>query len=257
MRILCILDKPTLLKSIKKASKENNFDIKTISPEDELDDYFDSYNPEVIIVQDDYEDVSIKFLIKMLKAYTAFNEGIKLLVVENSTDLEAMASFAKSHDLLMTEEESLESTLSTKVNALLNQVIAETPKAPEKEKHLSRRRRILYVSDNKFMHIIVKDACLDRGIDFIEAYDGKEALEKLKTSTPDLVLTDMDIPGLSGLDLCKSIKHSKTHSHIPVVIYSSYEKDQVLSTCNNAGADDYYEKKINPKDLIAKIEKLL
>ena len=78
----------------------------------------------------------------------------------------------------MIEEESLESTLSTKVNALLNQVIAETPKASEKEKHLSRRRRILYVSDNKFMHIIVKDACLDRGIDFIEAYDGEEALEK-------------------------------------------------------------------------------
>lgn len=255
MRILCILDKPTLLKSIKKASKENNFDIKTISPEDELDDYFNSYNPEVIIVQDGYEDVSIKFLIKMLKAYTAFNEGIKLLVVESNTDLDAIASFAKSHDLLIIEEDTLESTLSTKVNALLNQVIAETPKTPEKEKHLSRRKSILYVSDNKFMHIIVKDACLDRGIDFIEAYDGEEALEKLKINAPDLVLTDMDIPGLSGLDLCKAVKHSTSHNHIPVVIYSSYEKEDVLSTCNQAGADDYYEKKINPKDLVAKIER--
>lgn len=257
MRILCILDKPTLLKSIKKASKENNFDIKTISPEDELDTYFDTYKPEVIIVQDDYEDVSIKFLIRMLKTYTAFNEGIKLLVVENTTHLESMTTFAKTHDLFITEETTLESTLATKINAFLNQAVAEMSKTPAKEKHLNRRKRILYVSDNKFMHIIVKDACLDRGIDFIEAYDGEEALTKLKASMPDLVLTDMDIPGLSGLDLCKAIKGSQSHNHIPVVIYSSYKKEEVFTTCNKAGADGYYEKNINPKELVTKITTLL
>jgi CheY-like chemotaxis protein len=155
--------------------------------------------------------------------------------------------------MFLVDESHLESVLNTKVKALYNEKML----LEKNESHLSRRKKVLYVSDNRFMHIIVKDVCLNHSIEFQEAFDAEEALKKLKTSVPDIVLTDMDIPGLTGLELCKAIKHSEAYGHIPVIIYSSHKKTDVYEACKAAGASAYYEKNMNPKDLFAKLEAYL
>jgi len=254
MRILCILDKLSLLKTIKNCSADNDFDLKIISADDNFETYFSEFEPNVIVLQAEYEEVTIKFLVKLLKDYPAYQNTIKLLIVAEE-QINPLAAFAKDQDILLIEEASVGIALCTKVKALYKNsiIVADT----SSDEHLNRRKQILYVSDNKFMHIIVKDAFLNNAIEFLDAYDGDEALEKLKIHRPDLILTDMDIPGLSGIDLCKTVKQSNVFNDIPVVIYSSYMKQEVYDTCMDAGATEYYEKNINPKDLVDELRKFL
>lgn len=239
MRVLCILDSVDLLKRIKTACDNNDLLLKVIAPDDDFDTYFDSFSPDVILLQGHYDDVSTKFLIKLLRPYTSFNKGIKLLIAEDSSNLNELANFASESDMLLIEQDAVGIALCTKVRAMVR----------EKEpKHLNRRKTILYVSDNKFMHVIIKDAFADQSIDLMNAYDGDEAVTKIEERQPDLILTDLDIPGISGIDLCKTIKRSKKFRHIPVIIYSSYEKTEMFTLCNEAGASDYFEKNQNPKE---------
>lgn len=75
----------------------------------------------------------------------------------------------------------------------------------EKGNLMNRSRRIvLYVSDNKFMHIIIKDTLRPYNINVIDVYDGQSALKALRDLEPDLILTDIDMPGMDGFDLCKN-----------------------------------------------------
>lgn len=244
MRVLCILDSVDLLKKIKTACDNNDALLKVIAPDDDFDAYFDDFTPDVIVLQGQYEDVSTKFLLKMLKAYPSFKEGIKLLIAEDASNLDALTTFATEADMMLVEQEVVGMALCTKVKAMVRD---------KEPKHLDRRKRVLYVSDNKFMHVVIKDAFADQAIDLMNAYDGDEAVTKIEESLPDLVLTDLDIPGLSGIDLCKTIKHSKKFAHIPVIIYSSYEKEEVYNLCNEAGASEYFEKNMNPKDFVTSV----
>jgi CheY-like chemotaxis protein len=255
MRILCILDKLALLKPIKACCKDNDFELKTITPDDDFDTYFINFQPNVFILQNEYEDLTIKFLIKLIANYESFQQGIKLLIASEDSNIELLTTFANTHDLHLVEEETIGPALCTKVKAMFKDTSHPEVKEEVTHEHLSHRKRILYASDSKFMHIIVKNAFLDNSIEFIDAFDGEEALEKLKSHIPDLVLTDIDIPMLSGLDLCKAIKHSKAYGNIPVVIYSSYLKDDVFEDCLSAGASAYFEKTINPQQLVNELIK--
>lgn len=239
MRVLCILDSIDLLKKIKTACDNNDTLLKVIAPDDKFDSYFDDFTPDVIVLQGHYEDISTKFLLKLLRPYASFKEGIKLLIAEDASNLDDLSAFASEADMLLIEQEAVGMALCTKVKAMVRE---------KQPKHLSRRKLILYVSDNKFMHIVIKDAFAGEAVDLMNAYDGNEAISKIEERQPDLILTDLDIPGLSGIELCKTIKRNKKFAHIPVIIYSSYEKTEVFKQCNEAGASGYFEKNQNPKE---------
>lgn len=245
MQILCILDSIALLKKLKNSCSTHNF--KAIAPDDDFDDFCNSFEPNIILFQEKYEDVSFKFLIKTLSHSQTFQKSINVLITENNNSLNQLLSYAKQHDLLLVEEDNIGPDLCTKLEALYRD---KNPNTTEESKTRSDKKRVLYVSDNRFMHVIVKDACVSNSIELVDAYDTEEALVKLKEYPPDLVLTDIDIPGLSGLDLCKAIKRNKHFQDIPVVIYSSYDKEDVIEACNQVEASDYFEKNINPKDLV-------
>lgn len=245
MQILCILDSITLLKKLKSSC--NTYHFKAITPDDDFDDFCNSFEPDIILFQEQYEDVSFKFLIKTLSHSQTFQKSINVLITENNKSLNPLLNYAEQYDLLLIEEDSIGPALCAKLESLYRD---KHPKNnPEKQK-FSNKKRVLYVSDNRFMHVIVKDACVSNSIELVDAYDTEEALIKLEEYSPDLVLTDIDIPGLSGLDLCKAIKHNRHYQDIPVVIYSSYNKEDVIDACKKVEASDYFEKNINPKDLV-------
>ncbi|MBN2898741.1 MAG: response regulator [Clostridia bacterium] len=254
MQVLCILDSIDLLKKIKHSCQGSAFVFKTVTPMDNINDYCNQLKPDAIIMQDQYDDVSVTFLTKSLSQNPRFNTSIKILVAKDDMVVTQLMDFATQHQMLLVDEHALNDDFCAKMTAMVEEQRDDTPIKPS---HLERIKQILYVSDNRFMHIIIKDAFLNNAIELIDAYDADEAIEKLKTHLPDLVMTDIDIPGLSGIDLCKSIKHSAALSHIPVVIYSSYEKDEVWEACSKVGASDYFEKNINPKDLVIKLKSYL
>lgn len=112
---------------------------------------------------------------------------------------------------------------------------------------------VLYVSDNKFMHVIIKDTLKPYDISVVDAYNGSDALKYLEKHQADLVLSDIDMPGMSGLELCKSIRNNDRLKAIPVVIYSSSESEDDIESAFLSGAKGYIIKKYHKEVLAEKI----
>lgn len=119
------------------------------------------------------------------------------------------------------------------------------------------KRKVLYVSDNKFMHIVIKDTLRPYNIKIIDAYSGEEALSSLKIDQPDLILSDIDMPGIDGYDLCKIVCQHKNYNQIPMVIYSSSENTEDIEKAYAAGAKGYIIKKYHNEILADKILKFI
>jgi len=115
------------------------------------------------------------------------------------------------------------------------------------------KQTVLYVSDNKFMHIIIKDTLKPYNINVVDVYSGIEALQILKDLTPDLILSDIDMPGMNGIELCRTLKETKEYSGIPVVIYSGSENDEDIEKAFSVGAKGYIIKKYHKEVLAEKI----
>ena len=123
------------------------------------------------------------------------------------------------------------------------------PAAKEREK-----RSVLYVDDSPVMHHFVKTAMKDSGYNLIEANDGVEGYEKYCKYLPNIIVTDIEMPNMTGLDLCKKIKENNEGRFIPIVILSSKSQPIDIDTAFNFGADDYLVKPVSPENLLEKIK---
>lgn len=112
---------------------------------------------------------------------------------------------------------------------------------------------ILVVDDNP---VIVKllDAMLDRaGYQVVHAASGTEALEILATWTPDLILLDIDMPGVSGLEACRIIKTEPCTADIPIIFVTASDNKEDIVAGFAAGAQDYIIKPSTKEELLARV----
>jgi two-component system KDP operon response regulator KdpE len=114
--------------------------------------------------------------------------------------------------------------------------------------------KILVVDDDPQIRRVMKVTLVGHGYEVIEARSGEEALEKLPGEMPNLVLLDMNMPGIGGLETCRSLRQG---SDIPVIILTvrNSEKDKVAAL--DAGADDYVTKPFGIEELLARIRAAL
>jgi two-component system KDP operon response regulator KdpE len=113
---------------------------------------------------------------------------------------------------------------------------------------------ILVVDDEPQIRRVMRTTLTTQGYSVIEARDGAEALEKLRSERPDLILLDMNMPVLDGLQACREIR---SVSDVPIVMLTvrSAEKDKVRAL--DAGADDYVVKPFSIQELLARVRALL
>ncbi|MGB9697173.1 MAG: response regulator [Ignavibacteria bacterium] len=120
------------------------------------------------------------------------------------------------------------------------------------------KHKILLVDDEKDIIDLLKYN-LEKEKEFtIEvAYDGKEALKKVETFNPDIVLLDIMMPEMNGLEVCKLLKSDAETSHIPIIFLTAKENeiDEILGL--ELGADDYIQKPISPRKVLARIKTVL
>ena len=83
------------------------------------------------------------------------------------------------------------------------------------------------------------------------------AIDAIAERRPDVVVLDVSMPGLTGLDVLERINHSTTHSHVPVVLVTAQAYDQQVADGFAAGATDYVVKPFSPRDLVGRIETVL
>ena len=90
-----------------------------------------------------------------------------------------------------------------------------------------------------------------------EARDGEEALAMLSSSTPDLILLDLMLPRISGLEVLASVRSGSTTKRIPVIVASALTGENDIIRALEEGADDYITKPFSPKILCARVQSLL
>ena len=114
--------------------------------------------------------------------------------------------------------------------------------------------KILVVDDDPQIRRVMKATLVGHGYEVLEARTGEDALEKFSREMPGLVLLDMNMPGMGGLETCRALR---VGSDIPVIILSvrNSEKDKVAAL--DAGADDYVTKPFGIEELLARIRAAL
>jgi two-component system KDP operon response regulator KdpE len=113
---------------------------------------------------------------------------------------------------------------------------------------------ILVVDDEPQLRRVMRATLTDLGYIVIDAKSGEEALEKLHHDTPDIILLDLNMPGIGGLETCRAVRAG---SDIPIIVLSvrNTERDKVDAL--DAGADDYITKPFGIQELLARIRAAL
>lgn len=102
--------------------------------------------------------------------------------------------------------------------------------------------KILIVDDNEMNRAVLSDALDDGSYELYEAEDGLEALEKVQETSPDLVLMDIEMPHMDGVQALKKMKEDKSNQNIPVIMVTALNTDAQVSACLDAGAIDHIVK---------------
>ncbi|HEX9273724.1 MAG TPA: response regulator [Candidatus Binatia bacterium] len=119
-------------------------------------------------------------------------------------------------------------------------------------------KRILVVEDRDDSRTILV-AMLSRfcGYETIEAANGAEAIEKAVAEKPDLILMDLDLPDISGIDAAKAVKENPNTAHIPIVAQTAWSSRQWKGKVLRIGMVDYLEKPVSMELIKATIEKFI
>lgn len=126
----------------------------------------------------------------------------------------------------------------------------------EELKEIPPRELILVVEDNADARRFIREI-LHHAYRVEEASDGNDGLEKARAEIPDLIVSDIMMPGLDGYQLCKALKTDIKTSHIPVILLTAKAADENIIKGLETGADDYITKPFNAKILLARIHNLI
>ena len=144
--------------------------------------------------------------------------------------------------------------VSNNLNA--NDATVETITGQELESRKEERRKLLIVEDNEDFRNFI-DECLNVDYQIIKATDGEEALELLSKNNVDLIISDIMMPVMDGLELCRKVKNDISLSHIPIILLTARATDDHKLEGLRDGADDYITKPFNLHILKLRIEKIL
>jgi two-component system cell cycle response regulator DivK len=118
-------------------------------------------------------------------------------------------------------------------------------------------KTILYVEDNEMNRKIVRDLLKRTTYTLIEAFDGEAGVAKALEAKPDLILMDIQLPKISGMEAMRQIRAEPTMAETPIVAITSFALSGDEQKAKAAGATAYLAKPYSPLDLLCLIRKLL
>ena len=116
---------------------------------------------------------------------------------------------------------------------------------------------ILVIEDEPDIRKLVQYNLVQERYKVLEAEDGEQALKLLQRSTPNLVILDLMLPGISGLELCKHLRERAETAQVPILMLTAKagEADKVVGL--EIGADDYLAKPFSPREMVARVRAIL
>lgn len=118
----------------------------------------------------------------------------------------------------------------------------------------SRKFRILVVDDERRMVGFIRLNLEQDGFEVIEAYNGTEALDRLRDSLPDLILLDVMMPDIDGFEVLRTIREL---GQVPVIMLTAKGEEEDIVKGLELGADDYVTKPFSPRELVSRVKAVL
>ncbi|MBS4026587.1 MAG: response regulator [Clostridia bacterium] len=115
-------------------------------------------------------------------------------------------------------------------------------------------KKVMLIDDDKLLSKIVADYLTQEGYQMITAYDSEEAIEKIYQLTPDIILLDIVLPNMDGLQFCRLLRNDTRTSHVPIIMLTSKGNVEDKVEGLSSGADDYMTKPFELIELTARIK---
>jgi len=201
--------------------------------------------PDAVLIQDSYVSLDSVALVARIRE-TAASLGREIPIL-------CLRPFEESGEAV----EALHPLAGPDLRAVnrfnLPGVIRELKEGWQAVPHPGRMREILFVDAGKTLLHVVQAALSPSGFRVVAAHDAEEALALCRERPFELVLTSVQLPGRSGLELCRQLKEDNPGNYFPIIILSSSDNPLDVDTAFNFGADDYLLKSFTPDMLAAKV----
>ncbi|MBF0288626.1 MAG: response regulator [SAR324 cluster bacterium] len=252
MKILVADDSLTYRMMIKEMLEENNYDVEIAENGQEALDLFQQTAPDLVILDIIMPKLDGIEVCKLIKE----NEQTRLtpvIMLTSKDDVEDnVDGLNAGADVYLTKP-----FFETELIAKLQSLLRFRGLQKQSEDVFSEKPRILVADDSLVVREQLSELLEEGGYTPIIVEDGQAALDAMKQYLPDLIILDVLMPKVDGLEVCEKIKKSPATQQIPVIIITS--KDDISDKIKgfNAGADDYLTKPYNPKAFMAKVNALL
>jgi two-component system phosphate regulon response regulator PhoB len=120
-----------------------------------------------------------------------------------------------------------------------------------------KKEKILIVDDEKDIIELIQYNLEKEGYVVNHAFSGEQCLENVKSELPDLILLDLMLPEIDGLDVCKFLKNNPQTSHIPIIMLTAKGEETDIVLGLELGADDYIIKPFKVRELLARVKAVL
>jgi len=118
-------------------------------------------------------------------------------------------------------------------------------------------KKILFVDDSRTVLCVLRTYLMGSDYEYLVATNGKEGLKTALREQPDLVISDIQMPGISGMDLCKTLRSAPGLRRSKLVLMSSKWTDERQAEANSIGVDRCLQKPVSPEDLVDLVRELL
>jgi two-component system cell cycle response regulator DivK len=122
---------------------------------------------------------------------------------------------------------------------------------------MTRQRTVLYVEDNEFNRKMVRQLLRQTSYRLLEVGDGESALEAARQEPPDLVLMDVQLPKMSGLEATRALRATPSTASVPIIVVTSFALSGDDQRAMAAGASAYLAKPYSPRQLLEMIRNFL
>ncbi|TJY37915.1 response regulator transcription factor [Pontimicrobium aquaticum] len=118
------------------------------------------------------------------------------------------------------------------------------------------RKKIVLAEDNSTLSLLLKFRLEKEGHELFMAADGKEALALIEEQLPDLIITDIMMPFISGLEVISHVRN-KLELNVPIIVFSSAGQEEMVLKAFDLGANDFMGKPFSPNELVIRVKRQL
>jgi len=119
------------------------------------------------------------------------------------------------------------------------------------------KKRILCVDDSNLILLMERLVLGREGFELLTASDGEQAMTRAVADRPDLILLDVVMPSISGVEVCRRLRADKETAAIPIIMVTTHAEGEMVERAFESGCNDFVSKPIDPIELLAKVRNYL